>query len=273
MADLVEVEVLSDTVSVPVPEIVVGTDSISLPSIPGLSLPDLPVPDVRLTDQLVGLPSASVTVPDVSVRTDSVFLPPLPAFPYVETFTLDLDVDFQTFEFVGFLSPVTLPVGVDLIGPDISFGFFDPPDLPVLRIPDIDIRFRQELVGGGSLRIPAVDVTTDVIRLPDLAPVSFPSIPVPDVRVAVDQVAIPDPTTLRADVAVNTAEFRRVLLGPLPTGLLEDPPGYVFTAVVAEFESRIGDGLLGTLRRLVNSILESALSEETKQRLRDRAEE
>jgi PKD repeat protein len=73
---------------------------------------------------------------------------------------------------------------------------------------------------------------------------------------AIEQ-AVADVRELRADEAFQS--------------FLSDPRNYVFATFRTEFESRIGDGLLGTLRRILNSILESAISDDTRQRLRDRA--
>jgi len=76
-----------------------------------------------------------------------------------------------------------------------------------------------------------------------------------------------------AEIGQAVTDIQGLVNNKTLSSFLSDPRGYVFAAFRTEFESRIGNGLLGTLRRLADRILESALSDETKQRLRDRAKE
>jgi len=76
-----------------------------------------------------------------------------------------------------------------------------------------------------------------------------------------------------AEIGQAVTDIQGLVNDEALSSFLSDPRSYVFTAFRTEFESRIGNGLLGTLRRLADRILESALSDETKQRLRDRAKE
>jgi hypothetical protein len=273
VVDLVEVEIRTDPITVRIPEVSVGEGSIPTPNIPRFDpdLPPVPIPvrgETRFT-----LPEFTVPVPTIREGETFIPLPSLPDIFYVEDVDVGLRVETETFDFLGLEGFVTLPTDVELIGPDVEFAFKSF-DLPVgLEVPSVDVGTTRRRFGGDLVTLPGIDIEREPLPLPSLGPIEIPDIPVPEVRVDPDGETVRVPTQVVPDVSVNTAEFRRVLLGPLPAGLLEDPPGYVFTAVVAEFESRIGDGLLGTLRRLVNSILESALSEETRQRLRDRAEE
>jgi glutamyl-tRNA reductase len=54
---------------------------------------------------------------------------------------------------------------------------------------------------------------------------------------------------------------------------LENPAGYVLDAVFSEARRRVGEGLGSRIRRLTNALLVAATSDETRQRLRDQAEE
>jgi hypothetical protein len=84
-----------------------------------------------------------------------------------------------------------------------------------------------------------------------------------------DGQTVPIPVNITAGVKVNEKELLDLLPVSIPQGFQEDPVGYVFTAVVEEFRNRIGSGLLGTLKGLVNDILDEVLSDETKERLSD----
>jgi uncharacterized protein YoxC len=50
-----------------------------------------------------------------------------------------------------------------------------------------------------------------------------------------------------------------------------DPAGYILDAVFSEAERRVGDGLASRLKRLGDSLLESSLEPETRERLRERS--
>lgn len=271
MADLVEIEIRTDPVAIPVPDISVGEGSIPTPDIPRFDpdLPPVPIPvrgETRFT-----LPEFTVPVPTISEGETFIPLPTLPDIFYVEDVDLGLDVEFQSFDFLGIEGFVTLPVDVELDGPFVDFEFarFD---LPAgLEVPSVDVGTALRRFGGDLVTLPGIEIERKPLPLPSFGPIEIPDIPFPDVQVDPVGQTFNVPTQAVPEVSVNTAEFRRVLLGPLPAGFLEDPPGYVFTAVVAEFESRIGDGLLGTLRRLVDKLLDAALADETRQRLRDRA--
>jgi len=271
VADLVEVEIRTDPVEIQVPDISVGEGSIPTPDIPRFDpdLPPVPIPvrgETRFT-----LPEFTVPVPTIRETEAFIPLPRLPDIFYVEDVDVGLRVETETFDFLGIEGFATLPTDVDLIGPDVDFEFVSF-DLPVgLEVPSVDVGTTRRRFGGDLVTLPGIDIERQPLPLPSFGPVEIPDIPFPDVEADPAGQTFNVPTQVVPKVTVNTAEFRRVLLGPLPTGLLEDPPGYVFTAVVAEFESRIGDGLLGTLRRLVDKLLDAALADETRQRLRDRA--
>jgi hypothetical protein len=271
VVNLVEIEILTDPVAIPVPEVSVGEGSIPTPNIPRFD-PDLPpVPIPTPGETRFRLPEFPVAVPTIRKDTTFIPLPRLPDIFYVENVDVGLQVETETFDFLGIEGILTLPTDVELIGPSVEFDFKSF-DLPVgLEVPSVDVGTTTERIGGDLIRLPGIDIERQPLPLPSFGPIEIPDIPFPDIEVDPEGQTFNVPTQAVPKVTVNTAEFRRVLLGPLPAGLLEDPPGYVFTVVLEEFEARIGDGLLGTLRGLANSILESAISEETRQRLRERA--
>jgi len=271
MADLIEVRSRIDSISVPIPEVTVGTRTLSLPSFPGVSLPDLTLPDIALDLPTISVPRATVTVPSVAVRAERVALPSLPGFDLPVGVTARIEPTLATIDLPLVEESVTVVVGLELIGPELDTIPVAGLDLPDLTIPSVTVQLREETVGGAVVYLPDLRPPLPDLDLPDVPGLSLPSIPLPEVSVAVSSVPVPDPTTLRVTARLRAARLRRELLGDLPEGLLSDPTAFVFTAALAEVRRRLGDGLVPLLREIAEGILQVALSEETKERLRDQA--
>lgn len=273
MSDLIDVQVRFDTFTLPIPTVNVGESELSLPTLPGVDLPSIPVPDVTVGREFVSLPEAVVPVPRVQVEPRRLALPSIPGFPYVRDLKVDIRVEFGVVDIPFTSRDPTLPVDVELIGPSIDFGFFDPPDLPDVTVPEIDVSIDQVRVGGGTVTVPDVRVRPDRVDLPDIQPTRLPSVPLPTVQVDVDGVEVIDPRSIRVEVTTRLGRLRQAVLSPVPDGLLSDPGSWVFETVFTEAARRVGDGLADRLKALLDGLLDDRLSQSTKQRLRERGRE
>jgi len=261
----VEIEVIEDPVTIP--DISLGEQTIPIPDIPKFDPQIPPIPTPVFTEREFTLPEFTIPVPDIQDDTFLLFLPELPSIRYVKDLSLGLDVETNDFDLLGFEDLVTLPVSVELEEPDIDdrLAVFDFPR--VLEIPTFDVSIGQETIGDVPVPFPGVDIVDTPIPLPSFGPIPISDLVLPDISVDLDGQTVPIPVDITAGVKVNEKELLDLLPVSIPQGFTEDPRGYVFTVVVEEIRDRIGKGLVGTLRELLDDILDEVLSAETKERL------
>jgi len=271
MADIpfAETEVVEETF--PIPDIDVGKDPIPTPDIPRFD-PDIPpIPIPVLAEKEFTVPEFDTPIPNIQETKHLVFLPELPSIPYIEDFSLGLDVETERFDLLGFDELVELPVSVELKEPDIEddLAVFDFPR--VLEIPVLEFGPGNETIGGFDVPYTGIEIEETPLPFPGFGPIPIPDIPFPDISVDRDGNSVDIPVDVRIEPKLTEKELADLLPVSIPQGFQEDPLGFVFTAVVEEVRKRIGDGFVGTLKGLTNDILEEVLTQETKERIRDRA--
>lgn len=187
---------------------------------------------------------------------------------------------------------------------DVSRGAFDivveqGVEFPLseIRVPPVILPFTVAFDGGPLVLAGTLLDRTLTFRRPDArlslfggAEVAVPAVPVGlDVG---DPVPVPDPSTLSLSVAVNDDTLRERVLpdtlqavardpaeyvlstvreqSGLPGGLFTEPRSYVYESVLSVVRSRVSPALAELLEGDVNGVLEETLSDETKERIRNR---
>jgi hypothetical protein len=273
MVDLIDASLSFDVLTVPVPDVSLGEPQSILDDVGGLDIPPIPTLDVSVGSRPLFLPVIDVPTVQVDVRPDRVELPSLPPFVYVTDVDVGIDVQYVRLDVPLTDFDQTVPVSVDLEGPTVETDITSSRPIGTITVPDVSVRPDTASVVLGSIQVPDVSVTPGEIPTPDLPPLPLSDLKVPTVDLTVDDVAIPDPRTLRVEAGLRLDEVRREILSPLPDGLVSDPAGFALEAVLAEAGRRVGDGLVSRLRALLAALVDASLDQDTRERLRARAEE
>lgn len=268
MPPLIDVSLRFDTLSVPTPEVVVGSRRVVLfdGGVFGGDTVDLPT--IAVDTPTIRVPQETIPVPDIEIGAQRIDLADSFLFDSIPIPDVELELEKRSINLPLSDRNVIVVTGVDL---RVSFDPLSPAEYVAIGsvvVPDLEVTERQFAVGGQVIQLPDIrqelpDITLPAVQIPELV---LPEVPVIDVQVR--QTAVPDPTTFRIVTDLTTLERRLSPLQAIPDAFLSNPSSYVFDTALSTFRARLGQGVLDRLRSIGNAVLETALSSDTKQKVR-----
>jgi len=270
--DFLTVDVTVSRRSIPAPPVSIDTAPVILPDVPSLDIKDVFKPPQVFILPSVDLPPDTFEV-DVPTRAfSSIPLPDTESFEVPEVLLPILNVATQARNILDRFLAVIDPERTRLIGGSVFQRLVRGLELPEALVPDVDIEQEIRETTGLFQNLPNIIVDGVDIPQPDFGGRDFPNVSVPTGAGLEGSVEVPDPTGIDVDVDLDTTGLRSFALEPVPDGILSDPKAFAFTAARAYFEAQLGLGITTALRSTVEATLQVVLTEDTRERLRERNE-
>lgn len=275
MARFVTVQVSLDERTIPVPPVDIEFRPIDLPTIGPVDFPNIEFGPFEFPLPNIEIPEFSFKVPTVFVGLGFESIPDLGPFPIPEVDLPELFIATRlvTIPGIDFTIRVVDPFGSRLIGGDVTLTDFILRTPGTIPVPSVDVGEDTLTVGGQVILLQDIRIPALRVLLPDIPEFDLPSFGVVSGIALTGEVAVPDPSSVRADVTVDAGAIRAFALEPVPEWVLSADPSDLLDVVLTAAERNVTAGLARRLRGLAEGLAEVVLSAETKQELRERARE
>lgn len=272
-SEFVSVDVTVSTTSIPAPPIKLSSRTKELPSFDGVPIPDIDIGGGTLETPDIDVDLGTIPVPEVSVGTRSRDLGSTPGFFLPDVSLPTLRVETFEVELFGSSFDVVDPRDSRLVGGSVGVEFNNGLALPSILIPTVDVGTQDLPLPRVQQSLPDIPIPRFAQELPDVPAFAPGPLQIPTGGRLTGSVGVVDPTGVDAAVEFDFTGLQAEVLSPLPSSFIGDPAEYVFQTVLSELESRVTVDVAERVKGVLDGFLELLLAEETKERLRDQADE